>query len=227
MRPFWKIRLALVGLFVGCLGVSRPAAAQTFVNGGFEAPSISPSYVSTVSPTGWTVTNSALWNSPNLNAAGGDGATADGVQFLGLNNNGLAGTAAQTFTVQPNTTYRVSFGTSIIYNGGRYNYGISALATGGSLQTYSFTSSGSKTKAVSVDPFATQTYQFTTAAAQTTATLTFTSTTPFANAYGTALDGVSVTPAPEPAQVFSLGLGGLGLVGLMLTARRRTSGEVA
>jgi hypothetical protein len=146
---------------------------------------------------------------------------------MSLDMNGLeaAGNISQTFAVAGNMTYRVAFAM-----GGNFDNLpiIKTMVSGVPIttpHTFTFDTTGtSRTNMGWTDKF----YEFTTAASQTSATITFQSITtggnPHPDSYGPALDNVRIEAVPEASTLIGFGsalvMAGPGMIGWL---RRRRS----
>ena len=117
-------------------------------------------------------------------------ASPDGVRSIDLSGNGV-GSISQTFDTVVGATYEVTFDMAGNPAGEPGTKTMDVVATGGTLQSYSFDTVGKSTAAMG---WTQETYTFT--ADSTSTTLTFTSTT--ASAFGPALDNVMITQTEDP-----------------------------
>ncbi len=193
------------------LSVSASNAAL-FANGGFEDADLANDTTSTTAPTGWVISGTAgiVHRDGNFFGANIIGsvdptviAAFEGRQFVHFGDGGAAagGTIAQTFDTIMGTTYTVEFSIA----GGDFDgssHQIIADAGGGL---------GGLTQAATNNTYSTHTFDFT--ATGTSTTLTFTDDLQSGGVSSDLiLDGVSVTPIPEPSSTALLGLGGLALI---------------
>ena len=201
-------------LLVGLLGAAAamlPGSSQAalFTNGSFEQGAFTGASFDTVfagSPaiTGWTVgLNSVDWIGSYWNPQNGN-------RSIDLSGNGN-GSLSQTFDTTIGQTYNVTFYVAGNPDGGptikTFDRGVNVLFSD------TFDNTGFTKQAMGWTP-----YSFTFEASGLTSTLTFISTT--GDAYGAALDNVSVTPVPE-ASTWAMMI--LGFLGVGFVAYRRKS----
>lgn len=194
-------------LFAGALTLAPASlsAAESLVNGGFEAPVVAGPCCITAPPTaipGWTPT-------PNVNVVNGTfSSTAgnlakEGNQYLDLVGEGGAGSIAQSFATVAGQVYSLQFWYSHNLFSGLAS--ASARLSAGSLSD-SITHTGGTNANLNWQFYS---GAFTANSAQTT--LTFTNTAGATNE-GVFLDAVSVMAVPEPSTWAMLILG-FGLLG--------------
>jgi len=191
--------LAAAAVLVSALAVSGPVLAATtngFQNGSFQCPTCDPSssYVELGSDstaiTEWTV------SAGNVDWIGTHWAPAvAGTYSIDLNGNQL-GAIQQTFATTAGATYNASFYLSGNPDNGPGPKVLSVMASGNSIDTYTFpvSSTASDTNMTWLTP----TYSFTATSGSTT--LTFAGD-PNAGAYGPVIDNVVVTPSAPPESV--------------------------
>lgn len=178
-------------------------------NGSFESGtdpgaflSVSPGDTTTI--TNWTV------GGGGVDYIGTYWTAEEGNRSIDLSGTS-AGTLSQTFATTVGQSYLVTFFLAGNPAGGNTVKSVSVDATGGSSQTYTFDTTGASTTNMN---WATETYSFTASAASTT--LTFTSLEN--NAFGPALDNVSIADAgsasgvPEPSSYALMLIGGVSLL---------------
>jgi choice-of-anchor C domain-containing protein len=199
------------------LAVAGAAGAATFTNGSFENsdPAANPGggFVTlgagSTAIDGWTV-------GPNtIDYIGGYWQPEDGNRSIDLSGN-QAGGISQTFDTIFGQSYLVSFFLAGNPDGGTGAKLAVTSATGGPLQTDTFIVGAGNTRA----NMGWQAYSYRFKATGTSTTLSFSSATQ--TPYGPALDNVSVSAAPEPAQ-WALMLMGFGGLGAVMRAKRRTA----
>jgi choice-of-anchor C domain-containing protein len=208
------IRSALVVVVV--LGVAGPVWGGPIVfNGSFELgpPPFSVHDIDiptgSTAITGWLVTGSGVdlleepWDvSAGIRAIDLDGRSPGGIQ--------------QTFATEAGQTYNVSFGLSGNPEGGPIQK-LARVTVGDFTGDYLFDTAGQ-----TIDSLLWQTVMFSFTAPETAATLSFLSLSSAGNSYGALIDGVSVTPVPEPSTWLLVGSGAL----LIARARRRRRSRV-
>lgn len=207
-----------IALFTGALALApgQLSAAESLVNGGFEAPVVPGSCCITSPPTaipGWTAT-------PNVNVVNGTFSSSagnlakEGNQYLDLVGEGGTGSISQSFATTIGQVYHLSFWYSHNLFAGLTS--ASARLSAGSLSD-SITHTGGNNANLNWIYYSNS---FT--ADSTSTTLSFFNTVGATNE-GVFLDAVSVTAVPEPG-TWALLILGFGLVG---GAMRRRSHTVA
>ena len=196
----------LLTLAILCL-IATPSWADVFQNGSFEGTSPPTTFTTLFNGSaisgGWTVGGSG--DQGGVDWIGGYWQNSNGQSSLVLSGN-APGWIFQTFDTTPGTTYRVNFDMAGNVDGGRAIKELQATA-GNFNGSFYFDTTG---KALTNMGWDTKGFFFTAAGGSTT--LTFTSME--ADAYGPALDNVSVAPVPLPAAVWLLASGLIGLVGI-------------
>jgi choice-of-anchor C domain-containing protein len=158
--------------------------------------------------TGWVVTGGGI----DLNEDPWD--VADGVRAVDLDGrNALAGGIQQTFATMAGRLYVVSFGLSGNPGGGPA-VKHARVSVDGFSADYAHDSAGQ-----TIEALLWQTFTFSFVASSGSATLSFTSLTPFPNSFGALIDDVRVDSVAEPSTVLLLALGGA------VAAVRRRSGK--
>lgn len=197
-----------------CIALPLVASAQ-IVNGGFEDPDVAtflnvPTGDSSL--TGWTITSG---NVDLVDAVGNGfviGAAFDGTQYVDMNGTS-GGTMSQLFATDIGTTYTLAFAYANNYSGsGSASAAVRVFDGAGDVlspQTVAHSSSTSGNLNWTI-------FSATFTARQATSTLEFASLVPTGTS-GVLIDGVSVTPVPEPASI--LAMSGL-LIGM---AKRKRS----
>ena len=198
-----------------CFAPASLSAAESLINGGFEAPVVSGPCCITSPPTpipGWTAT-------PNVNVVIGTfSSTAgnlakEGNQYLDLIGEGMTGSISQAFATTIGQTYNLRFWYSHnLFSG---SPSASARLLVGSLSD-SFTHTGGTNANL-----AWQFYSNSFTADSATTTLSFVNTAGGPNA-GVLLDAVSVMGVPEPSTWAMLILG-FGLLGGAMRRRSETA----
>lgn len=214
MRRTRSVGAAVAALLVASAGT---AGAQ-IVNGSFEEPVISSTFNQISSGlTGWTIQSGG-----SVDLIRSYWQAADGAQSLDLSG-GSAGTIYQDFTLSQSGSYNLFFAMAGNPDGGdaEKSMMVSFGPTGGAMQTqtFSFIMSGqnkanmgwlTQTMALTVDAPGSYRVQF-----QSLET----------NAFGAALDNVSlsaVSTVPEPGTIILLGTGILALGGFGLRRRAKS-----
>ncbi len=203
-----------VVFLAGALGFAPASlsAAESLVNGGFEAPVVPGSCCITSPPTlipGWTAT-------PNVNVVNGTfSSTAgnlakEGNQYLDLVGEGGTGSISQTFATVLGQTYNLNFWYS-------HNLFAGLASASARLSVDGLSDSITHTGGSNAN-LAWQYYSGSFVADSASATLTFVNTAGATNE-GVFLDAVSVVAVPEPSTWAMLILG-FGVLGGAL--RRRT-----
>ncbi len=228
-------RLCVLAVAIGCLPAL--ASASLVVNPNFDQPGAG---AETHEDPGTYLVGSSGWQAlgTTANFAGGAtysqfGAAYNGATYYGeLNNFGGAGTGAGGWQQVISTTPGIVYNLSYAYNYLSPNDGIptafSALVYGGSVayNDASQTPIASQSETVADRGFGVQQPWFTTSfnftATSNETTIRFASGEWHTNAFGPAIDGVSVVAiTPEPSSVV---LWGLGAIGLFVAARIRRAG---
>ncbi|GAA3894588.1 hypothetical protein GCM10022276_12160 [Sphingomonas limnosediminicola] len=193
-------------------------AAESIVNGGFEAPVVNSTCCNTVPPdllVGWTAT-------PNVNVVVGTYAStngnlaAEGNQYLDLVGQGGTGSISQTFGTLAGTVYNLSF----VYSHNLFNPAVTSASASFSVDGLIGGISHSTGTNANLDW---QSYFGSFTATGSSATLNFTNLTGGVNE-GILLDAVSVQAVPEPA-TWAMMLFGFGAIGFQM--RRRKSATLA
>jgi choice-of-anchor C domain-containing protein len=218
-----KKRMALLGL--ACLLVPAAiAAGSSFQNGSFETATVDPggSYatlsVGNTQITGWTViqgVNAVSGENGGIDYIGPLWTASQGARSLDLDNFFAAGGVEQTFDTAPGAAYVVTFDMAGNPGGPPTIKGMRVTASGNASADYAFDTSGASFGSMG---WTSMSYAFTADLSGST-TLSFQSLSPSGNAWGPALDNVSVAAVPEPVTMFSafLAISGLGAY-----LRRRT-----
>jgi choice-of-anchor C domain-containing protein len=194
------------GFAVAALLAAAPAGAVTIVNGSFESATLGNGDTSI---TGWTV------DGLGIDYIGGYWQAADGVRSIDLsgNNKGAISQALNGLVV--GGLYHVNFALAGNPDGGASTK-VAVASDGGSQSSVFFFPQAGNTKTNM--GWTNQTFDFVATAAN--ANLTF-SATQF-DAFGPALDNVSISgPVPEPAS-WAMMIVGLGGIGAMVRRRRAT-----
>jgi choice-of-anchor C domain-containing protein len=204
---------------VAAWGIATTAGAAAFTNGSFELSTAATNPGSgfttllngSTAITGWTV------GGDSIDYIGGYWQPEDGSRSVDLSGN-ANGSISQTFDTVLGQRYAVSFFLAGNPDGGPAAKVAITSATGGPVQSDTFTVSGSDSRA----SMGWQAYTYNFTAASTSTTLSFASAT--GTAYGPALDNVSVLGVPEPATwaMMLMGFGGLGAV----LRHRRSAGAL-
>jgi choice-of-anchor C domain-containing protein len=202
-----RICMALAAASVGFIA---NADASVFQNGGFETGPAPGSFITlgsgSTAITGWTV------GGGGIDYIGSYWQPSDGSRSLDLNGN-LPGSISQTFDVVSGQTYQVTF-----YLAGNTDGGPAIKTLTASIDSTVFLASFDSTGKSRSDMGWMQ-YSFLFTANGPTETLSFQSTTLEGNAYGPALDNVSVAAVPESSTWAMMILGFLG-VGFVSYRRR-------
>ncbi len=215
------MRIGLMTLALGAgflVTMAGPASAQVLVNGSFESPVVTGSFVTlnsgSTAITGWSITNGSV------DVVGTRWAAEDGAQSIDLNGSG-PGTICQTFTTTAGDPYSVTWFQSRNASPGGLTGGASATETVSvaGVKSASYTSSQPWT---STNPgWAPESLNFNAGGA--TSTLCFASNT--AGPAGVTLDNVVVTPLLPASQVNGRIAAAVGLVaaagGMAAYLRRR------
>ena len=196
------------------IGLCSSAKAAIFQNGSFEFGADPGSFTtlgagSTVI-TGWTV------GTGGIDYIGSYWQAADGNRSLDLNGN-FPGSISQTFDVVSGQTYKVTFFLAGNTDGGPAVKTLTTTSTDATILFSSFNTTGHSHADMGWTPIS---FDFT--ASGLTETLTFLSTTVDGNAYGPALDNVTVAAVPEPSTWAMMILGFLG-VGFLAYRRKGES----
>lgn len=207
-----QISIALIAS-AAALAPGQVSAAESLINGGFEAPVVGGSCCVTSPPTaipGWTAT-------PNVNVVKGTFSSSagnlakEGNQYLDLVGEGGQGSISQTFATTIGTTYNLSFWYSHNLFSGLAS--ASARLSVGDLSD-SITHTGGTNANLN---WLFYSNSFTADASSTT--LTFVNTVGAINE-GVFLDAVSISAVPEPG-TWALLILGFGLLGAAM--RRRST----
>jgi len=207
-------KLSLVAALAVTAGLlAAPAGAVTIINGSFEDASVAPGSYTTLfagstAIDGWTV------GGDSVDYIGGYWEAADGVRSLDLSGNNK-GSISQLLTgLTVGGHYQVRFFLAGNPDGGAGTK--VAVASDGDAQSgnFFFPQAGNTKSDMG---WAEQVFNFT--AAASTANLTFSAT--LNDAYGPALDNVSISggAVPEPAS-WAMMIAGFGGVGAMMRRRR-------
>jgi choice-of-anchor C domain-containing protein len=194
------------------LAVAGGAGAATFFNGSFESASVDPGATfvelngGSTAIDGWTV------GGDSIDYIGGYWQPQDGSRSIDLSGK-ANGSVSQTFDTVVGQSYLVNFFLAGNPDGGPAAKVAISSATGGPVQSNTFTVTGGDTR--STMNWAPYTYRF--KATGTSTVLSFASAT--GTPYGPALDNVSVSGVPEPAE-WALMLMGFGGLGVALRRRR-------
>ena len=211
---FRKLLFAAAAGFI-LLFNSHSARANLIVNGSFEQGN-DPGPFTTLTAVntdiaGWTVTGGSI------DYIGSYWQAADGQRSIDLDGYFATGTiASQSFATVVGQTYLVTFDLAGNTDGGPTTKTIGVTIGSSGLLTYEFDTTG-----YSHSNMGWKTISFSYTATETSTTISFQSLNPAGNAYGPALDDVSVTPIPEPATWAMMILGFLG-IGLMAYRLNRT-----
>ncbi len=220
---------------IGCAS----ANASSISNPSFELPVVTGVDRINVSAgnffvgsSGWQSTNLAGNNSGNAiysNNTNSWVVPADGNQIVALNNGALGG-IQQVFATTPGVLYSLTFSYSAIADGSATVQSASYEVDNGATPINAVGSpltGASGTASVDITGFGnlafpayqTITVPFTATGATSTIRILSDSIPPTGNAYGPVVDNVTLTAlTPEPSAFI---LGGLGLAGLFIAARRR------
>ena len=205
---------ALAGL-LGAMAAASPASAVTLINGSFEQGT-APGSFTTVSAgqtniTGWTVGGAG-----GVDYIGSYWQAQDGSRSIDLSGT-RAGSISQTLSTVIGQQYLVKFFLAGNPDGGGAVKLIVSSIGGAEPQIDTFSTVGSSRQNMNWTQVS---YLFT--AFSSASTLTFASGTN--NAYGPAIDNVTVTAVPEP-MTWAMML--FGFAGIGLGLRRRNAGKQA
>lgn len=209
-----KIKNCFLVIVVMLAFFSQANATNLILNGSFEFATVNPGNSFVTLGTGdtrithWTVTNGSI------DYIGGYWQASDGSRSIDLSGN-QAGEleVSQPFNTIVGQQYLLTF--DMAGNPDRQGIKTMQVTVAGQSQDYAFDSTG-KTKTNM--GWMSQSFLFT--ATNINTTLKFTSLT--TNAWGPALDNVSVTVIPEPGTFLLLGSGLLG-IGISARIRRKKS----
>lgn len=212
MRKLQKILVGAAFAAATTLGATASNAAVSVVNGSFES-GINPGSFTTLatgdntSITGWTV------GGLGIDYIGSYWQAADGVRSIDLSGNNHGSISQMLTGLTIGQLYAVSFALAGNPDGGGATKVAVASDGGSQAEVFNFLQAGN-TKANM--GWINQVFTFTATGAS--ANLTFSGTQD--NAYGPALDNVSISAAvPEPA-TWAMMISGFGLIGLTLRRRR-------
>lgn len=205
----------LLAMFaVASIGLSASANAAVFQNGSFEVGADPGSFTTlgagSTTIAGWTV------GAGGIDYIGTYWQAADGNRSLDLNGN-FPGSISQTFDVVSGQTYKVTFYLAGNTDGGPDIKTLTTTSTDATILFSSFNTAGRSHPDMGWTPIS---FEFT--ASGLTETLTFLSTTVDGNAFGPALDNVTVAAVPEPSTWAMMILGFLG-VGFLAYRRKDES----
>ena len=214
------IKIIALAAAAAVLVPATASAANSIVNGGFEAPVVTGACCTTSPPDplpGWVAT-------PNVNVVLGTFSSTngnlafEGNQYLDLVGQGGTGSLSQSFATILGESYTVSFAYSHNLFSGTPSASASFLVDGlGGTLTHSTGSNANLDW---------QTYLGSFIATGSSATLNFTNLTGGTNE-GILLDAVAVTAAPEPA-TWAMMMIGFGAIGFgMRSTRRRNMAQLA
>jgi len=194
------------------------AGAATIVNGSFETATVDPGSTFLTLDAGSTAIDGWLVGGDSIDYIGGYWQPQDGARSIDLSGN-ANGSVSQTFATTLGQDYLVNFFLAGNPDGGPAAKVAISSATGGPVQSNTFTVTGSDSHA----NMGWQPYQYRFTATGTSTTLSFASATD--TAFGPALDNVSIASVPEPAAwaLMLVGFGGLGAA----MRRRRTAASAA
>jgi choice-of-anchor C domain-containing protein len=213
----------LVALVLGCpAGV---AADPILINGSFElGPLVGRGiedfdiFAGETDIVGWTVLGGGV---DYMNAPWD---VADGIHAVDLDLRNSNGGIEQAFATVAGQQYRVSF--QLSGNPGRSGGSLPVVkqvrvSVDGFSRDYAHDSTGQR-----IDLLVWDWHEFLFVASGTSATLRFTSLTPFPNSFGAMIDDVRVSAVPEPGALMLLAPGLFGLA-LRNRARRRSRKRIA
>jgi choice-of-anchor C domain-containing protein len=208
-----KIFLA-AGIAALALAAAAPAGAVAIVNGSFENASVNPGAGFTTLGNGSTAIDGWVVGGLGVDYIGGYWQAADGVRSIDLSGNNKGGISQVLNGLTVGQVYTVHFDLAGNPDGGSPTK-VAVASDGGSQSSVFFFPQAGNTKAdMGWTP---EMFSFT--ATDTSAKLTFSATVN--DAFGPALDNVSITGGvPEPAS-WALMIMGFGGVGAAMRSRRR------
>lgn len=200
------------------LGATASYADVSIINGSFENASLDPGVFTTLGTgstaiTGWTV------GGLGIDYIGTYWQAADGERSIDLSGNDKGSISQMLTGLTIGQSYDVFFALAGNPDGGAATK-VAVASDGGSQSSVFFFPQAGNTK--SDMGWTQQLFNFT--ATDTTANLTFSAT--LNDAYGPALDNVSIAAVPEPA-TWAMMIMGFGIVGMMARSTRRTRAVVA
>lgn len=215
--------LAAIALLTA-LGQGASASFELILDGGFESPAINPASFLTVDAgqttlAPWVV---GLTSVDLVSENGGNliGPAYDGTQFLDLNGTPGPGQITQTFATTPGQLYALTFAYSDNY--------FAPSAVSASVRVFDGSGDLLGPTTIVHDTAANgnldwRVFSGTFLALGSSASLEFQSLT--GGDAGILLDGISITPVPEPSSLVLGLLGAAGAIALHARRRRRSAGR--